>query len=290
VLDHNDLNVPTGTRPVELYLLATLHASGHRLETKKLRVPTRKAHKGASVASTDSSTTLSSSMDDAPSLTLDLDGLSADSEALQRSQLRLSVWHDLLGGFNSYFHGELRVQLDERTLKPRADRQGPQWCVHFPIPSPFIKVGCRYYLKPRLSVEESRPGSESAGSSRPAQSASSVSSSSSHQLGALRLRLSYTADHILPMARYNELWTSLTDSINHQPFFATPAGILEWLPAVRKNLSYSSITACFKVDLETVARPLMKIFVQADLIRPLLRILYTQEVSRCQQVSFFSTH
>ena len=63
----------------------------------------------------------------AGTLTLDLDGLSSDSEALQRSQLRLSVWHDLLGGFNSYFHGELRVQLDERTLKPRADRQGPQW-------------------------------------------------------------------------------------------------------------------------------------------------------------------
>lgn len=135
VLDHNDLNVPTGARPVELYLLATLHASGQRLETKKLRVPTRKGQKGgaSTAASTDSSTTLSSSTDDAPSLTLDLDGLAADPDRLQRSQLRLSVWHDLLGGFNSYFHGELRIQLDERTLKPRADRQGPQWWVISPF-------------------------------------------------------------------------------------------------------------------------------------------------------------
>lgn len=117
-------------------------------------------------------------------------------------------------------------------------------------------------MKPRLSVEDSRPESESGASSR-----STSSASSDHQLGALRLRLSYTADHILPMTRYNELWTNLTDSLNHQPFWATPAGIMEWLPSV---------------DLESVARPLMKIFVQADLIRPLLRTLYTQELARCQ--------
>ncbi len=67
------------------------------------------------------------------------DDIDASVTAQQRPQLRLSLWHDLLGGFNSYFHGELRILLDERTLRPRTERQGPQW---------YVLRGRNYYLSP----------------------------------------------------------------------------------------------------------------------------------------------
>lgn len=38
----------------------------------------------------------------------------------------------------------------------------------------------------------------------------------------------------------------------------------------------------FQVDLLAIARPLMKIFVQAELIRPLLKILCSDVIQKCQ--------
>uniref|UniRef100_A0A914RU40 Ras-GAP domain-containing protein n=1 Tax=Parascaris equorum TaxID=6256 RepID=A0A914RU40_PAREQ len=51
-----------------------------------------------------------------------------DNHDSQRPQIRLSLWHDVLGGFNSYFHGQVRILLDETTMRPKTDSSGPQ-CV-----------------------------------------------------------------------------------------------------------------------------------------------------------------
>lgn len=53
------------------------------------------------------------------------------------------------------------------------------------------------------------------------------------QLGELRLRLFYTAEHVLPVEFYKSLQMNLIKSLTLQPFCASPAGILEYLPSVR---------------------------------------------------------
>uniref|UniRef100_A0A0R3S4I5 Ras-GAP domain-containing protein n=1 Tax=Elaeophora elaphi TaxID=1147741 RepID=A0A0R3S4I5_9BILA len=90
------------------------------------------------------------------------------------------------------------------------------------------------------------------------------------QLGELRLRLFYTAEHVLPVEFYKSLQMNLVKSLTLQPFCASPAGILEYLPSV---------------DILAIARPLMKIFVQAELIRPLLRVLCADDILKCQDVN-----
>ncbi|VDN03840.1 unnamed protein product [Thelazia callipaeda] len=90
------------------------------------------------------------------------------------------------------------------------------------------------------------------------------------QLGELRLRLFYTAEHVLPVEFYKPLQMNLISSLTLQPFCASPAGILEYLPSV---------------DILTIARPLMKIFVQAELIRPLLKALCSDDILKCQDVN-----
>lgn len=56
------------------------------------------------------------------------------------------------------------------------------------------------------------------------------------QLGELRLRLFYTAEHVLPVEFYKPLQMNLINSLNLRPFCATPAGILEYLPSVSASV------------------------------------------------------
>uniref|UniRef100_F1KVG0 Ras GTPase-activating protein gap-1 n=1 Tax=Ascaris suum TaxID=6253 RepID=F1KVG0_ASCSU len=214
VVDHSGLNFH---EPVDLYLLVTLQGCG-RMESKKLKI-------GSGKESDE---------------TLFMECEPRDNHDGQRPQIRLSLWHDVLGGFNSYFHGQVRILLDDTTMRPKSDSSGPQW----------------YYLKPRMSVDEAEETTgENADPSR---------------LGELRLRLFYTADHVLPLEMYKPLQINLINSLSSRPFCASPAGILEYLPSI---------------DLVTIARPLMKIFVQANSIRPLLRILCAQDIVKCQDVN-----
>ncbi|VDK24380.1 unnamed protein product [Anisakis simplex] len=54
--------------------------------------------------------------------------------------------------------------------------------------------------------------------------------------GELRLRLFYTADHVLPLELYKPLQMNLINSLGTQPFCTTTAGLLEYLPSVSSNL------------------------------------------------------
>lgn len=53
------------------------------------------------------------------------------------------------------------------------------------------------------------------------------------QFGELRLRLYYSVDHVLPLEIYKPLHSNLINSLALQPFCASPAGILEYLPSVQ---------------------------------------------------------
>lgn len=50
-----------------------------------------------------------------------------DNQRTQRVQLRMSLWHDVLPGFNSYFQGQIRITLDDDIVE--RESAGPQWFV-----------------------------------------------------------------------------------------------------------------------------------------------------------------
>lgn len=50
-----------------------------------------------------------------------------ETDGGQRPMLRMSLWQDVHGGFNSCFHGQICIVLDDSVLK--SDRTGPQWLV-----------------------------------------------------------------------------------------------------------------------------------------------------------------
>ncbi|MFH4976605.1 hypothetical protein AB6A40_003314 [Gnathostoma spinigerum] len=165
----------------------------------------------------------------------------AESVGESRPHMRLSVWQNMQNGYKSRFCGQIRIELDEKTRRPKEEYLGTQW----------------YYLKPRVSLDE------------PGQEMNPEDTSSSSQIGELCLRLFYTADHVLPMEIYKPLQAYLISSIDVQPFFVSPTGLLEHLPSL---------------DLVVIARPLMKLFIQANQIRPLIRVLCSQEIAKCEDV------
>ncbi|KAK0404920.1 hypothetical protein QR680_017700 [Steinernema hermaphroditum] len=232
---------------VDLYLYVSVQGCcGGKYETKKLKIgparssdpvylecscePPRQRHR-----SSDTSGGLSSSA----STSIPFDG------GFYEPELRLSLWHDVLGGLNSFFHGQIRIPLDHTSMQPRGNPSGPQW----------------YHLKPR-SLNDSQSSSD-------ADLDVTMSPSTPTTLGDLKFRVWYTADHVLPLERYSGLHRNLLNSLSFEPFSASLASVLQVLPT----------------DLESIAKPLMKIFVQANLIRPFFRVLCSQYMATCQDVN-----
>ncbi|EJD75727.1 CBR-GAP-1 protein [Loa loa] len=229
VVDYTGLNV---REPADLYLLVTLQVATRVVQSKKLNIGINR--------------------ESAETLFMECDGTILDNnQRTQRVQLRMSLWHDVLPGFNSYFQGQIRITLDDDIVEKESI--GPQW----------------YYLKPRMTGDENDDGING-GTSDVSATENQNSLNGYQQLGELRLRLFYTAEHVLPLEFYKPLQMNLVKSLTLQPFCASPAGILEYLPSV---------------DILAIARPLMKIFVQAELIRPLLRVLCSDDILKCQDIN-----
>ncbi|TKR58313.1 hypothetical protein L596_029773 [Steinernema carpocapsae] len=133
-----------------------------------------------------------------------------------------------------------------------------------PSKDKFLKVFLaiiRYHLKPRTPTDSQ--------SSSDADLDAAMTPSSPTSLGDLKFRVWYTADHVLPLDRYGSLHRNLLNSLSFEPFSASLASVLQVLPT----------------DLENIAKPLMKIFVQANLIRPFFRVLCSQYLATCQDVN-----
>ncbi|VDM52786.1 unnamed protein product [Angiostrongylus costaricensis] len=153
--------------------------------------------------------------------------------------LRMSLWQETLRGLSSSFHGQIRVDVDERWTS------GPsKW----------------FYLRPRHSDQFDK-----------------IKAPTNKQpLGDLKLWLSYTADHVLPIEDYSYLMTSLATSTNVGPFSASLVCLLEHLP---------------KVDLGHVARPIVHAMISTRELRPLLKALYVVDIQRCQDLNtLFRSH
>lgn len=122
---------------------------------------------------------------------------------------RVSVWHDILGSFSSYFHGEVRVPVN---------------VLNSQMGNPQQPFRAWYSLTPRsgngtINNSNNTSGGQngSYGSdevfSTVTMSRSSSGGKDNDSLGSLRLKITYTVDHILPLPCYNELWRHLLDAL-----------------------------------------------------------------------------
>ncbi|VDM84880.1 unnamed protein product [Strongylus vulgaris] len=134
--------------------------------------------------------------------------------------LRMSLWQELLRGLSSAFHGQISYTIGVDSL----------WVFLKLWPVQSMKVDIRvdvderwtngpskwFYLRPRHSDQQEE----------------GKANSRKEPLGDVKLWMSYTADHVLPIENYSYLMTSIAASPNVEPFSASLISLLEHLPKV----------------------------------------------------------
>lgn len=150
-------------------------------------------------------------------------------------ELNVTVWHDV-GMGEDVFLGEIKIPMhgkqQQNAIKPDA------W----------------YYFQPRTTL------------SRPMRSCATPPGtrlSSDNSLGSLRLKLVYTADHVFPLATYDNLLNLLIQSLE-QPITLSPIYILGELVSNKTE----------------IAQPLVRLFTHENLISPIIKALADHEISK----------
>ncbi|KJH48764.1 GTPase-activator protein [Dictyocaulus viviparus] len=185
--------------------------------------------------------------------------------------VQITLWQQLLRGFSSTFHGQIRVDIDEGWTNGAS-----RWFYLHPRHNDHLneakdhemlrKLGSRNYISTNfLQKLMGRIPKHLI-----------YTDDQKQQLGDMKLWLSYTADHVLPIENYSYLMTSLATSPNVGPFSASLACLLEHLP---------------KVDLGVVARPIVHAMINTQQLRPLLNALYAADIQQCQDLNtLFRSH
>ncbi|XP_062561540.1 GTPase-activating protein [Armigeres subalbatus] len=118
-----------------------------------------------------------------------------------------------------------------------------------------VQQSAWYYLQPRTS--HSRP-------TRTCATPPGTRLSCDNSLGSLRLKLNYTADHVFPLATYDQLLNILIQSIDQRPITASAVHIL------------GEITQ----NKTEVAQPLVRLFTHTNVIAPMIKALADHEISK----------
>lgn len=151
-------------------------------------------------------------------------------------EINVTVWHDAGIGDN-VFLGEIKIPMHGKQQQNA------------------IKADAWYFLQPRTSQ------------TRPARSCATPPGtrlSSDNSLGSLRLKLVYTADHVFPLATYDNLLNLLLQSLDQ--------------PAI--TLSSVYILGEIISNKTEVAQPLVRIFTHENLISPIIKALADHEISK----------
>lgn len=152
-------------------------------------------------------------------------------------EVNVAVWHDV-GMGDDVFLGEVKIPLHGRQQQNAI--KGDAW----------------YFLQPRTS--QSRPARSNA-------TPPGTRLSSDNSLGSLRLKLVYTADHVFPLATYDNLLNLLLLSLDtHQPITLSSVYILGEIISNKTE----------------VAQPLVRIFTHENLISPIIKALADHEISK----------
>uniref|UniRef100_A0A914E5R6 Ras GTPase-activating protein n=1 Tax=Acrobeloides nanus TaxID=290746 RepID=A0A914E5R6_9BILA len=111
---------------------------------------------------------------------------------------------------------------------------------------------------------------ESRASTSTSLTKTSISSSrNSEKVGEMRLRIWHSIDQILPLVHYQPLYSNLMNSLNMQP----------------QSASLTSLLQCLPIELENLAKPLMRIYFHSNQIRAFFRNICSQYVSSCHDVN-----
>lgn len=152
-------------------------------------------------------------------------------------EINISIWHDSPGMSDDVFLGEIKLPVRGKqqlnALQPNA------W----------------YFLLPRTSQ------------SRPVQSCATPPGtrlSCENSLGSLRLKLHYTADHVFPLATYDNLLNILIQSVDQQPITASAVYLLGELVSNKQE----------------IAQPLVRLFTHNNLIVPIINRLAEFEICK----------
>lgn len=151
-------------------------------------------------------------------------------------EICVSVWHDA-GMGEHIFLGEVKLPM-----RGKQQQNG-------------IQAGAWYLLKPRSSQ------------SRPARSCATPPGtrlSCDNSLGSMRLQLVYTADHVFPLANYDDLLNMLIQSVDQRPITSSAVYILGEVISNKTE----------------VAQPLVRIFTYKNLISPMIKALADHEISK----------
>ncbi|CAI4225946.1 unnamed protein product [Auanema sp. JU1783] len=120
--------------------------------------------------------------------------------------IKMTLWHDLLCGLNSVYHGQVRVDVDDKWTN------GPtKW----------------FYL---------RPGSGDVKEGESTTVAVRSENIINPSLGEAKILITYTADHVFSAEVYQPLMSLLASSLTVNPFSASLISIMENLPKVDLGL------------------------------------------------------
>ncbi|XP_055606604.1 GTPase-activating protein [Uranotaenia lowii] len=149
----------------------------------------------------------------------------------------ITFWHDSPGMGDDVFLGEIKLPV--RGKQQLNAVQHSAW----------------YYLQPRTS--HSRP-------TRTCATPPGTRLSCDNSLGSLRLKLNYTADHVFPLATYDQLLNILIQSIDQKPITSSAVHILGEIIQNKTE----------------VAQPLVRLFTYTNLIAPMIKALADHEISK----------
>lgn len=150
-------------------------------------------------------------------------------------ELSVTVWHDVQMGEN-VFLGEIRIPM------------------HGKQQHNAIKQDAWYYFQPRITA---------ARVPRSCATPPGTRLSSDNSLGSLRVKLVYTADHVFPLATYDNLLNLLIQSLDH-PITTSTVQILGEMVSNKTE----------------VAKPLVRLFTHENLISPIIKALADHEISK----------
>ncbi|XP_017091021.2 GTPase-activating protein [Drosophila bipectinata] len=158
-------------------------------------------------------------------------------------EIVISLWHDAHGAMaDKVFLGEVRL--------PMLNKQEQQ-----AVPS-----SAWYYLQPRSITHSCRSLNATPRScATPPGTRLSVDST----IGSLRLNLNYTADHVFPLATYDDLLNLLLESVVQRPITVSAVSILGELVSGKTE----------------VAQPLVRLFTHTEHIAPIIKALADHEIS-----------
>lgn len=152
-------------------------------------------------------------------------------------EITVTLWHDSPVMGDDVFLGEIKLQV--RGKQQQNALQQTAW----------------YFLQPRST--HSRLARSNA--TPPGQRFSNDST-----MGSLRLKLHYTADHVFPLATYDNLLNLLIQSMDQRPITASAVYILGEIISNKTE----------------VAQPLVRLFTYKNLIAPMIKALADHEISK----------